>query len=51
MVSPLFKSHQRNLKDVGIHSCEPFEVNDELEAWAYMINSRRRRRNSSSSST
>ncbi|PKK66823.1 hypothetical protein RhiirC2_752856 [Rhizophagus irregularis] len=51
MVSPLFKSHQRNLKDVGIHSCEPFEVNDELEAWAYMINSRRRRRNSSSSSS
>ncbi|RIA90731.1 hypothetical protein C1645_823032 [Glomus cerebriforme] len=51
MISPLFKSHHRNLKDVGIHSCEPFEVNDELEAWAYMINCRRRRRNSSSSSS
>uniref|UniRef100_A0A1D1YHK9 F-box/LRR-repeat protein 4 n=1 Tax=Anthurium amnicola TaxID=1678845 RepID=A0A1D1YHK9_9ARAE len=49
MISPLFKSHHRNLKDVGIRSCEPFEVNDELEAWAYMINCRRRRRNSSSS--
>ena len=49
MISPLLKSHHRNLKDVGIRSCEPFEVSNELESWAYMINCRRRRRNSSSS--
>ncbi|CAG8443756.1 7196_t:CDS:2 [Funneliformis caledonium] len=49
MISPLLKSHHRNLKKVWVYSCEPYEIGDELEAWADMINSRRRRRNSSSS--
>ena len=51
MISPLLRSSHRNLKDVGIHSCEPYDVNNELEAWSYMVNRRRRRRNSSSSSS